>query len=127
MAYALSLTVYLIFLTPFVFVATLFGIVAFGVQKPILIRHKEMGMVKTAYFGWSWSYQLFGWFVPVFRGEIQIALLHLLLTMLTLGVFQFVMAFLYNKQYLSRLLSSGWILADTDENNLLASKKLGIG
>jgi hypothetical protein len=69
---------------------------------------------------------LFGFFVPIFRGEILIGVLHLIFSILTFGVFQIVMPFLYNKHYSTRLLTDGWELADTEENNDLAKIKIGM-
>jgi len=37
--------------------------------KPIIIKHKASGLIKKGYYGFSWTYLIFGWFVPVFRGE----------------------------------------------------------
>ena len=31
----------------------------------INIRHKESGIVKKGYYGFSWTYLIFGWFVPL--------------------------------------------------------------
>ena len=45
-------------------------------------------------------------FLPIFREEIGIGLLHLVFSILTLNIFQLVMPFLYNKQYTSRMLTS---------------------
>jgi hypothetical protein len=36
------------------------------------------------------------------------------------------MPFLYNKHYSTRLLTDGWELADTEENNDLAKIKIGM-
>jgi hypothetical protein len=44
----------------------------------------------------------------------------------TFGLFQLIMPFLYNKQYMTRLLTSGWQLADSEELNALARQKLSI-
>ena len=64
--------------------------------------------------------------MPVVRGEIWIGVLHMILTVISLGLFQIVMPFLYNKQFTSRLLTSGWVLADSQEKNEIARRKLGI-
>ena len=61
-----------------------------------------------------------------FRGEIGIGLLHLVFSILTLNIFQLVMPFLYNKQYTSRMLTSGWQLSDEETVNALARQKLKI-
>jgi hypothetical protein len=102
------------------------GVTVLGWQRRVFVRHRESGLVKRAYLGWTWSYQLFGWFVPVFRGEIGIALLHLAITIFTFGIFQIVMPFLYNKQQMTRLLTSGWELSDSEEVESFARKQLGM-
>jgi len=110
-----------IILTPFVF-----GFTLIGLQKRILIQHPSSGIIKNGYIGWSWTYLIFGWFVPVYRGEISIGIFHLVLTFFTFGFFQIIMSFLYNKQFMTRMLTQGWVLADSYENNTLAMQKLNI-
>jgi len=51
---------------------------------------------------------------------------HFLLTLVTLGLWQFVMAFLYNKQFLRRMLEKGYVLNDSESTNTAALRKLGI-
>jgi hypothetical protein len=68
----------------------------------------------------------FGWFVPLIRGELGVAALHLLFSIVTLGLWQVVVAFLYNKQYMTRKLTAGWVLADSDSANSLAASKIGV-
>jgi hypothetical protein len=62
----------------------------------------------------------------VFRGELFVGLLHLAITVLTFGIWQFIIAFLYNKQYMTRMLEKGYVLNDTEAVNEVARKKLGI-
>jgi len=102
------------------------GIAVIGLQKKILLRHVTSGLTKNGYVGFCWTYLIFGWIVPVVRGEIWIGVLHMILTVISLGLFQIVMPFLYNKQFTSRLLTSGWVLADIQEKNEIARRKLGI-
>jgi hypothetical protein len=102
------------------------GVAFMGWQKKIKIKHQESGIEKNCFVGYAWTYFLFGFFVPIFRGEILIGVLHLIFSILTFGVFQIVMPFLYNKHYSTRLLTDGWKLADTEENNDLAKVKIGI-
>jgi hypothetical protein len=92
----------------------------------VVIRHPPSGMTRTGYVGFSWTYLFFGWFVPLFRGELMIAALHLLFTVVTGGLWQLVFCFLYNRQYMTRMLTSGWALADSPGRNALAAAKLGI-
>lgn len=91
-----------------------------------MLKHKESGIMKKGYFGFSWTYLFFGWFVPLFRGEISIALLHLLVSLLTFGIWQIIFAFLYNKQFTLRQLEKGYILSDTPELMQQARLKLQI-
>ena len=92
----------------------------------INIKHKESGMVKIGFYGFSWTYLLFGWFVPLFRGELGVGALHLLFTIFTFGLWQFIVCFLYNKQYMTRMLTGGWALAGSDADNVVARTALGV-
>ena len=90
----------------------------------VAIKHKESGMMKTGYHGFSWTYLIFGWFVPLFRGELGVAALHLLFTFVTFGLWQLILSFLYNKQYMTRMLTTGWELAGNENENLKARAAL---
>jgi len=104
------------------FLPAVIGLLIFR-QHPVIVIHQRSGMTKIARLGWSWTYWYFGFLVPVFRGEILIGALHLLITIFTFGLFQLIMSFLYNRQQLVRLVEGGWALAETEE---YARKKLGI-
>jgi hypothetical protein len=96
-------------------------------QHTVLVKHDQSGLQKNGYVDYSLTYFFFGWIIPIFRGEIGIGVLHFVLTVISLGVFQFlVMPFLYNKQYMTRLLTNGWQLNGDDESNAYAKRKLGI-
>ena len=41
----------------------------------INIKHTQSGMVKTGFYGYSWTYLIFGWFAPLFRGELGVGAL----------------------------------------------------
>jgi len=92
----------------------------------ITIKHNESGMMKTGYFGFSWTYFFFGWFVPLFRGELGVGALHLLFTIVTFGLWQLILCFLYNNQYMTRMLTSGWELAGNENENREARAALGM-
>jgi hypothetical protein len=95
--------------------------------RAVLMKHPASGMMKKGYFGFSWTYLFFGWWVPLFRGEIGVAAIHLIFTLLTFCLWQIVMAFLYNKQYMTRMLvDKGFVLADSEQVNTMARVKLGI-
>lgn len=62
----------------------------------------------------------------LYRGEILIEVLHLIFSVVTFGLFQLVIPSLYNKQFTSRMFTSGWELSDAEENTQVARLKLGI-
>jgi hypothetical protein len=94
--------------------------------KRVALIHPQTGLLKSGFYGFSWTFLFFGWFVPLFRGELLIALLHFTITVITIGLWQIIFAFLYNKQYTTRLLEKGYVLNDTEEVNDEARQKLGI-
>ena len=94
--------------------------------KPVFVKNPNTGLIKKGYYGFSWTYPFFGWFVPLFRGELGVAALHLLFSLVTFGLWQLVVAFLYNKQYMQRLISAGFKLADRPEVNADAAAAIGI-
>ena len=92
----------------------------------VIIRHTQSGLTRKGYTGFSWTYLFFGRLVPLFRGELSTAALHLLFTIFTFGLWQLILCFIYNRQYMTRMLTSGWVLADSETINDLARAKLGI-
>ena len=118
----INLIIILIFFLPLIL-----GLIIMGVQKKINLKHTNSSLNKPGYVGYCWTYFFFSFFVPIFRGEILIGVLHLIFSIVTFGIFQLVIPFLYNKQFTSRMLTSGWVLSDTEENMQLARLRLGIG
>ena len=102
------------------------GSIFMGLQKKVRVTHNDSGVTKYGFVGYCWTYFFFGFFVPIFRGEIGIGLLHLVFSIITFGIFQLVMPFLYNKQYTTRLLLSGWNLSDDEDKNAMARQRLNI-
>lgn len=94
--------------------------------KKVIIQHPVNGLTKNGYYGYSWTYLFFGWLVPLFRGELGVAALHMLFTAFTLGLWQIIVSFLYNKQYMTRMLEKGYVLKDTEQVMAEARMKLGI-
>jgi hypothetical protein len=50
----------------------------------------------------------------------------LAITVVTFGLWQLIIAFLYNKHYMTRMLEKGYVLNDTEAVNEAARQKLGI-
>jgi hypothetical protein len=109
-----------------VFSPMIIGIMFMGAQKAVRVIHTQSGITKEGYVGFCWTYFLFGFLVPLFRGEIGIALMHFIFTVISFGLFQIIMPFLYNKQYMTRMLTAGWELYDTPQINDWARMKLSI-
>ena len=119
-------SVFILMLLCLIFSPLILGTIFLGWQKKIKVKHKQSGVEKYCHAGYSWTYFFFGFFVPIFRGEISIGIFHLIFSIITFGLFQLIMPFLYNKQSSIRLLTSGWDLNDTEENNTLAKVRIGI-
>ena len=117
-----QLIIFLLFLSPLIL-----GLIFMGPQKGVNLKHSNSGVNKSGFTGYCWTYFFFGFFVPIFRGEILIGVLHIIFSIVTLGLFQLIIPFLYNKQYTTRLLTNGWVLNDTEANNQRARLKIGIG
>jgi hypothetical protein len=92
----------------------------------IMIQNPSNGLTKKGYFGFSWTYLFFGWWVPLIRGELGVSALHLFFTFLTFGIWQLIFAFLYNGQYMTRMLEKGYVLKDSEQLMEAAREKLGI-
>lgn len=92
----------------------------------VLIQNPINGLTNMGYFGFSWTYLFFGGLVPLFRGEIGIGCLHILLSFITFGISNIIFSFLYNKQYMTRMIEKGYVLKDSESVMYLARKKLGI-
>ena len=91
----------------------------------VMMKNPQNGLLKKGFFGFSWTYFFFGWFVPLFRGELGVAALHLLFSFLTFGLWQIIFSFLYNKQYTTRLIADGFKFADSPSVNQAAAVALG--
>ncbi len=76
--------------------------------EKIMMKNPTTGQLKNGFYGFSWTYLFFGFFVPLFRSELGIAALHLLFSIFTFGIWQIIVSFLYNKQYTQRLIEKGY-------------------
>lgn len=52
----------------------------------VAIIHPQTGLMKSGFYGFSWTFLFFGWFVPVFREVLLVELLHLAITVVTFGI-----------------------------------------
>lgn len=89
----------------------------------ILLKN-QIGAVKQAPTGFSWTMLFFGVFVPLFRGDFKWFFISLFASIVTFGFSWFVIPFIYNKRYLSNLLESGYVPADEYSKSALV--KIGL-
>ncbi len=98
------------------------------------LKSPSTGLVKTGYFGFSWTTLFFGFFPALFRGDfvtfIGGFLIAMIIALATAGVGAFVIsflwAFMYNKYYTRKLIEKGYVLNDSPEINRQAADALGI-
>ena len=99
-----------------------------------IIMLEKNGVQKQGFVGFSWTMLFFGFFVPLFRGDLKWAAIMffgtILLGFATLGiggaVLGIVMSFVYNKIYIKDLIEKGWNPVG-EENRLLLEEKNIIG
>jgi hypothetical protein len=104
------------------------------VATRIALKHKETGLVKDGFYGFSWTTFFFGFFPALFRGDfitfIGGFVISVIIAIVTMGIGAFfigvVWAFMYNKYYTRRLLERGYVLAGAEADNALAAAALGI-
>lgn len=100
---------------------------------PVKLRHKNTGLEKTGYTGFSWTTLFFGPFPALFRGEFLIFLVYVavvvviavllpVLGLLVTLIAQLVWCFQFNAFHMRKLIGQGYLLADTDLNNQRAAE-----
>lgn len=92
----------------------------------IQMKHRETNVVKSGFYGFSWTTFFWGGIPALFRGDIVIGLVLIVLNILTWFVAGIIWAFFYNKNYTQRLLEKGYALDGTEEENAAARQALGI-
>ena len=94
--------------------------------QKVMMKNPQTGLMKKGFYGFSWTMFLFGFWVPIIRGDLRGVLLALVIAIFTLGLGFWVWAFFYNKQYTTRLIEKGYQFADNDAINSMARLKLGV-
>ncbi len=100
----------------------------------IAMKHKETGIMKNGYYGFSWTTFLFGFFPALFRTDFNTFIggfvVSVIIGVLTHGVGTFLItfawAFMYNKYYTRKLIERGYVLAGNEADNARAASALGI-
>jgi hypothetical protein len=102
--------------------------------KSVQLKHKDSGVMKTGYYGFSWTTLFFGCFPALFRGDfltfMGIFVVLFLIGLVTLGIgtfiAMFVWAFFYNGYYTKKLLEKGYVFSDFQSVTEEAARKLGV-
>ncbi|RVZ98219.1 HrgC protein [Helicobacter pylori] len=74
--------------------------------------------------GFSWTTLFFGFFVPIIRGDVKWAIVMVVVTLFTFVLSNIVFAFIYNKQYTTKLLESGYEPTDEYSRGILRSRDM---
>nr|WP_164858480.1 HrgC protein [Helicobacter pylori] len=86
------------------------------------ISLKKDNLIKKGLVGFSWTTFFFGFFVPIIRGDARWAIVMVVVTLFTFVLSNIVFAFIYNKQYTTRLLESGYEPTDEYSRGILRSR-----
>ena len=100
----------------------------------IAMKHKESGIMKDGYYGFSWTTLFFGFFPALFRGDfitfIGGFVVSVIIGVMTFGIgalfIGLIWAFMYNKYYTRKLIERGYALAGSEGDNTIAASALGI-
>lgn len=93
----------------------------------ITFENPANGYIKEAPVGFSWTVLFFGVFPPLFRSDWKWAAIILLLALITWGLSNIVMAFLYNKFFIKDLLNTGYKVKSVETGTVRSvSGKLGL-
>lgn len=100
----------------------------------LVMKHKETGVMKNGYFGFSWTTLFFGFFPALFRSDfltfIGGIIISVIIAFITFGFgalfINLVWAFMYNKYYTRKLLQEGYIFNDSEGLNAQASAAIGV-
>nr|WRE04256.1 HrgC protein [Helicobacter pylori] len=86
------------------------------------ISLKKIISLKKGLVGFSWTTLFFGFFVPIIRGDARWAIVMVVVTLFTFVLSNIVFAFIYNKQYTTKLLESGYEPTDEYSRGILRSR-----
>ena len=100
----------------------------------IKMKHKDTGITKNGFYGFSWTTFLFGFFPALFRSDfitfIGFFVVSIIIGMFTMGIgsilIGIIWSFMYNKYYTQKLVEGGYQFAGSNSENALAAAALGI-
>lgn len=78
----------------------------------IYLRNPNNNAIVACPTGFSWTNLFFGFFVPLFRGDIKYLIIQLLVAGITAGLSTFIFPFFYNKLYIKSKLDKNFVPND---------------
>lgn len=91
-----------------------------------MMRHPTTGAARKGFVGFSWTTLFFGFFPPLFRGQLLVALAVAALAIMTGWLSTVAWAFFYNNWFTRQLLQDGYEFSDTPEKTRFALARLGL-
>lgn len=90
----------------------------------VILKHPDTGLMKSAYYGFSWTTLIFGMFPALFRGDfitfLGAAAVYFILAIVSYGILPFIAsiawAFMYNKYHARRLIERGYRILPSEPN-----------
>jgi hypothetical protein len=102
--------------------------------KVVMLRHRESGIIRRGFYGFSWTTLFFGFFPALFRGDFLSFIggfaVIVILGVMTFGIgsclAMFVWAFFYNRYYTQKLIERGYALDSSGFAEMQARRRLGL-
>ncbi|GAA7798051.1 hypothetical protein JP0178_13240 [Helicobacter pylori] len=86
------------------------------------ISLKKDNLIKKGLVGFSWTTLFFSFFVPIIRDDARWAVIMFIAALFTSFISNIIFAFIYNKQYTTRLLESDYEPTDEYSMGMLRAK-----
>lgn len=95
-------------------------------QRKIVLTSDESYQIKVVPYLYSWSGLIFGFFVPLLRGDMKWTFIYFLSFALTLNLANIILGFFYNRIYIENLLKNGYEPENEESEILLQLKKIKV-
>lgn len=93
-------------------------------QDRVVLKHKTLEGTKEVPFLYSWTSVVFGFWVPLLRGDWKWFFIYLIVGLPTYNLGAIVLAFFYNKSYIKSLIEKGYLPANEKSEELMLSKNI---
>tara|TARA_B100000989_G_C19474190_1_gene442113 strand:+ start:942 stop:1250 length:309 start_codon:yes stop_codon:yes gene_type:complete len=91
------------------------------------MENADIGIIKIAPVGFSWTTFFFGPLPALFRGDIKWGIIMILAAGVTFGVSSLIFCFIYNKLFIQDLITKGYKVKSVEAGTIESAKaKLGI-